>query len=190
MEENIPYEDKVHFYANPKLKKLIYTKRDYLGKGWIAIKVGRYKLKTRADAKSEVRRLLSEKYPEYKDVSLFTSLSYHSPQNKRITNYSGGQEKWALQYSKLNKIGTYKLDEPVRTSKKRTFGKPVSKVPLYEWDYTAINWFGGNENLELKRTLKSPFEDEPEKLLFTTGQVPRTRANELIKKLKRMAGKK
>lgn len=35
-----------------------------------------------------------------------------------------------------------------------------------------------------------PFEDEPEKLLFTTGQVPRTRANELIKKLKRMAGKK
>jgi len=185
MSDQIPYQDEVKFYANPKLKRIIYRKIEDKGKGWSEVTVGKHKVVTRSSAQGVVRNLLNEKYPEYKPVNLFTSLSYHRPINKRITKY--GSKKYMLQYSKYQKIGNYKLERPVKTNQKRIFGKVVKKVPLYNWDYSVINWFGDNENIELKRSVHSPFEDNPDKIIYSSGQVPKSRANQLIKQLRRMA---
>jgi len=184
MENNIPYADEVKFFADPKLKKLIYAKQKHLGKGWSSVQVGKHEIKTRDDPKQAIRKIQQEKYPTFQNVSLFSSLNYHAPVPNKITKY--GSEKYMLQHSKLKKIGVFELEQPVKSGRKKSFGKVVKKVPLYDWDYSVINWSGSDPNLELSRKIISPFGNE--KVMFSSGKVPKSRSNQLIKQLKQMAG--
>jgi len=182
MDNKIPYADEVSFYGNQKLKKLIYTKVRDKGKGWAEVQVGSVKKVTRNTPINEIKNILREKYPNFQEVSLFSSLNYHAPEHNKTTKYGG--QKYMLQHSKLKKIGLYELEQPVKSGKKKSFGKVVKKVPLYDWDYSVINWRG--TNLELKRKIISPFGSE--KVLYNSGEVPKSRSVQLIKQLKRMAG--
>jgi len=182
--DEIPYGDEVSFYGNQKLKKLIYSKVRDKGRGWTEVQVGSVRKTTREKPIMEIKKILSEKYPEFQEVSLFNSLNYHAPIHNKTTQYGG--QKYMLQHSKLKKLGVYELEQPVKSGKKRGFGKVVNKVPLYDWDYTAINWFGDNSNLELKRKIISPYGAE--QIIYNSGQVPKSKSNKLIKQLKRMAG--
>ena len=184
MDNKIPYADEVSFYGNQKLKKLIYTKVRDKGKGWAEVQVGSVKKVTRNTPINEIKNILREKYPNFQDVSLFSSLNYHAPVPNKITKY--GSAKYMIQHSKLKKIGVYELEQPVKSGRKKSFGKVVKKVPLYDWDYSVINWSGSDPNLELSRKIISPFGNE--KLMFSSGKVPKSRSDQLIKQLKKMAG--
>ena len=160
---SVPYASGVSFYGNPKTKQIIYTQTEYRGKGWYAITVGEHTKTTRD--KSDVFDMLSQYYPNYKELSLFSETSYHSSlgQSKvgKISKY--GTEDYTLDYSSYVPVGKYQLKKPVKTEHKKGFGKEIKSVELQKWNYVVIHWTPVADDkveLQVRHTVSIPFKKE------------------------------
>jgi len=164
---NIPYADKVRFYANPENEKIIVVQTNDLGKGWYEHRVGEHVRKSRSRLTDE--ELLNQFYPNYTKISLFTETSFHSnifEKKSKIRNY--GTKDYTLSFSTFKPIGEFRLQQPVRTQRKDKFGKVVNKLVLQEWNYVVLNWIPDDKiKLQIEHTISNPFtKSGEEKIIF------------------------
>jgi hypothetical protein len=160
IEKEIPYEDKVKTFANPYTKEVMWVKREYLGKGWYATYVNGKLVDKSRNVKSSY-----EYVPEnFKEVSLFSEMSYHSGlrDKGKITKY--GMEDYTLQYSDYKPIGEYKLQSPLKTSQKDEFGEVKNKVEFQKWNYVVLNWKpeGNKTKLQIVHKTSTPYGEKKE----------------------------
>ena len=155
---NVPYEDTAKVFINKKNKTAIVGYIRSLGKGWCETTLGNLKMKFREPC--NIKSILSS-YPNYEEVSTFTSLSYHKPISNKISKY--GTHRYNLQYSQLKDIDSpYKLLNPLKTSEKKRFGKIIDKIKFKEWEYVVIDWkpSDGSEKLWVKHSVENPLTGE------------------------------
>ena len=161
-ETKIFSQDEVKTFANPQTKEIMSIKREYLGKGWYATYIDG-KL---VDKSRNVGSSYSYVPQGYKEISLFSEMSYHSGLNKKekgkITNY--GTEDYTLQYSDYKPLGEYKLESSLRTNKKDEYGQIKNKVELQKWNYIVLNWIpeGNTTKLQIKHKVSDPYGNEKE----------------------------
>lgn len=184
---NVPYSDKVHFYANHKDKTIITAKTKYVGKGWYDVRVGNHFEKTRHGEGSLHWKLMRENYPGHdNEISLFSELSYHSSlgQSKagKVGNY--GTNDYNKDFSVYKKIARYKLLQPVKTQVKTKFGKEIDKVTVHQWRYIVIDWIPKGRDkpvtLQIKDTVHNPLTDK-EETLFKSKEIPLSKKQEAFK---------
>lgn len=155
---NIPYADEVSFYANPKTKEIVHFRTKFLGKGWYAIyKNNKLVKKTRNPSYTVPSN--------FKKVSLFTEMSFHSSLSKTKKGGRGGfgnygTKDYTLDFSSYNPLGKYKLKSPVKSQLKNQFGKEVSSVQLQKWNYIALNWIPEDDKikLQIQHSKHTPFK--------------------------------
>ena len=184
---NPQYSDKVRFYANKKEHALITSETTTLGKGWCEVRVGKFSEKQRGSC--DVSRVLNNHYPEYKEVSVFTEDSYHTPESGKVTNY--GTHKYNLQFSKLKSINSpYNVLDPIKSTKKSRFGKPLKKVQFHEWEYVVLNWKpeGDKIKLQVKHSIDNPLTGE-KKVIYESPEYNESDSESAIKKFNEVVEK-
>ena len=187
MTNEIPYADKVRFYANRDTKKLITSEVKDIGKGWCQVRVGKIVEKQRGVCSPS--NILESKYPKYKEVSTFTELSYHKPKSGKIENY--GTNKYNLGYSKLKPIDKpYTLESPVKSTEKNRFGKIVNKVQFHQWEDVTLDWRpdGDSKKLFVKHRIANPLTGE-NKVIFKSQEFNVKDSNSAIKLFKSRVNK-
>ena len=183
---DIPYQDKVKFYADNKNKTIITTHTEYLGKGWYDVRVGNHHKKTRGNETSVKQELLQKHYPGHdEEISLFSELSYHSSigQDKvgKVSKY--GTNDYNKDFSIYKKIAKFKLLQPVKTEEKKRFGKEVDAVDVHKWRYVVIDWMPKGKDdiaLQVRDTVKDPITDEDE-VLFKSKEIPVSKKQDAFK---------
>ena len=111
-----------------------------------------------------IEQLLRKEYGSgAKPISLFQSLSFHRGKSGVITNY--GTEDYTLQFTDRKPIKKYRLVSPVKSNRKADYGKKITQVTVYEWNYIVLSWIPEkNIKLQVKQTVKYP--DGTYKVLF------------------------
>jgi hypothetical protein len=160
--ENVPtpYQDEVKTFANPKTKEIMWIKREDAGKGWTNTYVnGKLIEKTRNPESSY--KLVPQ---DFKEVSLFSEMSYHSGLNEKgkITKY--GTNDYTLEYSDYTPIDNYRLQSPLKSQNKKEFGEVKKDVQLQKWNYVVLDWKpeGDKVKLQIKHKTSTPFGEEKE----------------------------
>jgi len=178
----IPYHNKVKFFANKNTKRITNVEQKFIGKGWYEIRVGDQRLKTR-DPHGEVDRLLREKYPNYKPLSLFSELSYHSGLTRKGKIAKYGTNDYNLQYSDYKPLETYALEQPVKSTRKDEFGKIRKQVKLLEWEYIVLDWIPDKKiRFQIKHQIFYPFDEE--KTIFRSKKYNSEEKDQAIKDFK------
>jgi len=181
--ENItPYEEEVKTYANPETKRVMWIKRKYLGKGWYATYVDGELVDTSRNVGSS-----SSYVPEgYKEVSLFSEMSYHSGMSHKgkIDNY--GTSNYTLQYSDYKPIGKYKINSPLKTQQKDEFGKLKEDVEFQEWNYAVLEK-NSDDKFQFKHQFSNPYGQK--KIVYTSKEYDAKSKNKAIKDFRNYVAK-
>lgn len=155
-----PYQDEVKTFANSQTKEIMWVKREDVGKGWTNTYVNG-KLVEKSRNPSDLYKIIPQ---DFKEISLFSEMSYHSGLNRqgKINHY--GTSDYTLEYSDYTPIGNYKLQSPLKTQNKDEFGKVKNDVELQKWNYVVLNWKpeGDKTKLQIVHKTSTPFGEEKE----------------------------
>jgi hypothetical protein len=179
------FYDEVKTFANPETKELMSIKREYQGKGWYVTYINGELVDKSRDVGSSFKYVPSG----FKEVSLFSEMSYHSGliDKGKITNY--GTHDYTLQYSDYTPIGEYRLQSPLKTEKKNEFGKIKNDVELQKWNYVVLDLKPDGDKIKLyiKHKISTPYGEEKE--VYKSREYDLSEKKKAIKDFKEYVGK-